>query len=128
MTIVPVLASPIPMPMSSSTDFFASRSLSNASAPALEVGSKALDGKRDLNLESLLPGLPRRDVTTFIGDIKTLNNYYGQMNQHAASFRKSSLRYVSSYTILTPGQRSYIANRRFRTLEVTGSRSNVSTS
>ncbi|TCD71520.1 hypothetical protein EIP91_008901 [Steccherinum ochraceum] len=90
MTVVPVLASPIPMPLPSpmdSLDFVTPRALSNASDP---LPAKAPGDKRQLGLDGILPDLPRRDINTFIGDIKTLNTYYGQMNQHAASFQKLS--------------------------------------
>ncbi|KAH8102658.1 hypothetical protein BXZ70DRAFT_797601 [Cristinia sonorae] len=88
LAVVPVAATPIPLPMPSSMDnldFVTPRSLGNTSEPALV--SKTVDEKRDLDLSDLLPGLRKRDINTFVGDIKALNTYYGQMNQHAASFQ-----------------------------------------
>lgn len=87
LTVVPVLASPIPMPMPTLVDFVTPRSL-NSSEPTSADESKPLD-RRDLDLSSILPGLAKRDINTFVGDIQALNTYYGVMNQHASNFRTS---------------------------------------
>jgi len=84
LTVVPVLASPIPMPMPSaidSLDFVTPRSIHNASNPTLTNESQTLDEPDSSSRLS-------RRQNTAVGNLNLLNNYVTSMNQHAQNFNK----------------------------------------
>lgn len=96
--ITPASALPVAYPTVHSADFAsASNSSTPVAAQRLSPGTPTpsdkrggLDSLENLDsLGSLLPaGSPiRRDINTVVGDINILNNYYGEMRQHATNFR-----------------------------------------
>ncbi|THH34026.1 hypothetical protein EUX98_g83 [Antrodiella citrinella] len=83
LTVVPVLASPIPMPIPSALDFSAPGSVHNTSDPDL-ANESTLDAR---NYDPTALSFSRRQNTA-IGNVNLLNTYFGAMEQHAQNFNK----------------------------------------
>lgn len=84
---VPALAAPVPAPSPMIHDAdFAPRLPQNATTPVVR---DLLSSIEDLgSLGSTIPrDLKTRDITTILGDMNVLNNYYTGMQTHASNFR-----------------------------------------
>ncbi|KAJ3539445.1 hypothetical protein NM688_g6358 [Phlebia brevispora] len=95
LVVVPALAAPIPSPMVHTADF-APRPLQNATTPVARDILTTIE-----EAGGITSGLPRRelrnrDITTVLGDLNVLNNYYNGMQQHAANFRTLARQPASS--------------------------------